>query len=441
MHFAWKRSAIAVFFAATVSMIWAESRAEGVNVSLPPFYAAVARLKPSGKLGTIVARERVATDLPKAEAWRIAYVSSDLQKRKTISTALVIAPKGPPPKGGRPIVAWALGTTGTAENCGPSQAINPAQKLNQYFLIGGNSWLDYGVPAIETWLRQGYVAVATDYQGLGGGGAHQYAVAAVQGRDVINSVRAVVAMGLTGGNRRAVVYGWSQGGGGAIAAASAKDYINEKGTVFDAVEFVGFVGLAPDDVAAAAPQGQFDATAAQAYFAGVVEQFSDNVFNFAHLAMTLWAQPQAFPDLKLTDLFSDEGARAIDEIMRGKCVHVVADTLSYNYSSNFRSLLKDKFDNTEAWTKALIAGAVAPVKPVAPVIAYWGTKDTAVPPVMSKLYREQMCKLGGNVGRVQLAGEQTHFSTPGAAEPLYTAWIIDRLQGKPAPDGCGASSN
>ena len=61
-----------------------------------------------------------------------------------------------------------------------------------------------------------------------------------------------------------------------------------------------------------------------------------------------------------------------------------------------------------------------------------------MPPVMGELYRAQMCKLGGNVARVELAGEQTHYTTPPVAEPLYVPWVKDRFAGKPAPDGCAA---
>ena len=50
-----------------------------------------------------------------------------------------------------------------------------------------------------------------------------------------------------------------------------------------------------------------------------------------------------------------------------------------------------------------------------------------------------MCRLGGNVARVKLAGDVTHFGTPGASEPLYLPWIKDRFDGKPAPDGCSAA--
>ena len=412
------------------------ARAEAPAVSLPPFYEAASRLAPTGKLGQVLARESILTSIPGAEAWRIAYISSDVLERRTISTGIVVAPIGPPPEEGRPIVAWAHGTTGTAENCGPSQVPNPAQPLNQYFMVGGNSWTDYGLPAVEAFIRQGYVVVGTDYQGLGGGGAHQYAIAATQGRDAINSIRAAGSMGVAGADRKAAVYGWSQGGGATIAAASLSDYIAQKGTAYDGVSIVGFVALAPDDVAAVAPKGALDEAGAAKMMGELIDGFSDNVFNFAHLTMTLWANAATFPDLKLTDVITSEGAGAIDAIMRGKCVHVVGDTLNYAYGSNYKSLVKPKPANPLAWAKAFVAGSVPPAKPVAPVVVYWGTHDTVIPPLMGKLYREQMCALGGNVTRIQLPGEQTHFSTPAASEPLYVAWIKERFDGKPVGDGC-----
>jgi hypothetical protein len=56
---------------------------------------------------------------------------------------------------------------------------------------------------------------------------------------------------------------------------------------------------------------------------------------------------------------------------------------------------------------------------------------------MGKLYQDRMCALGANITRVQLSGEQTHFTTPQASEALYIAWIKERLTGKPLENGCG----
>jgi pimeloyl-ACP methyl ester carboxylesterase len=376
------------------------------EVSLPPFYAAVTQMKAQGKLGEVIKKEKVPTTIKGAEAWRIAYISSDLNDRKTISTGLLVAPIGQAPKEGRPVVAWAHGTTGTAQTCGPSQVTNPAVPLNLYYLVGGNSWTDYGIPAVETLIEEGYVAVATDYQGLGGGGKHQYGVAASNGRDAINAIRAAGDMKV-GAGKKALIYGWSQGGGATLAAASSGDYIHQKGTAFDGIELVGFVAMAPHDLATVAPKGELTEESSQTMLDDLIKTFSDNPLNFQHLAANLWATQAAFPEkLRLTDIYTDEGAKVVDEVMSNKCAHSAADTLVHTYGNKFGSLIKPKASNAKAWAEAMLAGSVPNAKPVAPVIIYWGTKDTVIPPIMGKLYREQMCKMGANVTRVQLPGEQ-----------------------------------
>lgn len=406
---------------------------------VPPFYKAVMQMKPEGRLGQIISKEIVTTPVEGAQAWRIAYISSDVNDHKTISTGLLVSPIGEAPKEGRPVISWAHGTTGTAQNCGPSQVANPAVPLNLYFLPDGNSWTDHGVPAIETFIKAGYVVVATDYQGLGGGGKHQYTVAATNGRDAINAIRAAGDMKEVGAGKKALIYGWSQGGGTTIAAASSGDYINQTGTAFDGIELVGFVAMAPQDVAAAAPQGEMTDAASEALLDTLVKSFSENIFDFTHFAQNIWATQSAFPEkLQLVDIFTDEGAKIIDQVMSNKCIHVASDTLNYTVGDKFGDLLNAKPKNAKAWADAMLAGSVPNAKPVAPVIIYWGTKDTVVPPVMGERYREQMCKLGGNVTRVQLAGEQDHFSTPAASQPLYLSWIADRFAGTSGVDGCAA---
>ena len=409
------------------------------QVDVPPFYAAVQKLPATGKLGTVIAREEVATAVPGAQAWRIAFLSSDLGERPTISTALVVAPQGEVPVGGRPILVWAHGTTGTAQNCGPSQVLNPAQDLNEYFLVGGTSWTDFGIPGLTQLIAEGYAVIAPDYQGLGGGGTHQYAIAATQGRDAINAARAVGAMGLSGGAGRAAVFGWSQGGGAVLGAASLSDYIAQTGTAFDGLDFVGFAAMAPQDVAVLIPPEALTEAGADKMIPGLAQKFSDTVFNFTHYAMSMWAMPAAFPDLKLTDIFTAEGAKVVDEVFGKKCMHAGADTLNFAYADSYTTLLNPQPVNSLAWVKALAAASVTPVKPVAPVVIYWGTKDTVIDPEMGKLYQAQMCGLGGDVTRVQLSGEQSHFTTPGAATPLVLPWLKDRFAGTPNQSGCPAN--
>jgi pimeloyl-ACP methyl ester carboxylesterase len=407
--------------------------------SLPPFYEAVTKMEAEGKLGEVIKMERVTTPIPNAEAWRIAYISSDMTNKNTISTGLVIAPTGIAPSDGRPIISWAHGTTGTAQNCGPSQVESPAVPLNEYFLVSGNSWTDYGVPALAEFIKAGYVVVASDYQGLGGGGKHQYQLSATQARDSIDAIRAAGSLKETGAGRKSIIYGWSQGAAAAIAAASSPEYIAREGTAFDGIKLEGFVAMAPPFFRAIAPQGALTEASAHAMISGTVKSFSSSVNNFNHFAMTIWAAQAAYPGkLKLNDVLTDDGAQFIDMILSNKCVHSASDTLTYTYGDGFAELVRPDIGNAKALAETLIASAGPDEKPVAPVIIYWGTKDTVVPPVMHKIYREHMCKMGGNVTRVQLAGDKTHFATPAASQPLYLPWIADRLVGKPTPDGCAA---
>ena len=428
---------------ATVFLTPANSIADTTisSVAVPLFYQGVMKMKPQGKLGQVLKQERISTPIPNAIAWRIAYVSSDLNDKKTISTALVVAPKGKAPKGGRPVITWSHGTTGTAANCGPSQIRNPAKPLNLYFLVGGDSWTDYGLPALTQFIKEGYVVVGTDYQGLGSPGKHEYLVARTNGRDAINAARAVGTMKATGAGKKVVAIGWSQGGGSTIAAAGQADYIAQKGTARDGIDIVGYVAMAPEDVAGTGPDKINEANAEQ-LIGSIAKAFSGNVFDFAHFAMNMWGIQAAYPDkLKLTDLFTEDGAKALDEIFSNKCIHPISDTINYTYGKNFGKLMRSDPQNALAWAQAVQDISVDnTVKPAAPVMIYFGDNDTTVPPIQHELYRKKMCAIAGaNVGRMQLPGTQDHFSTPGASEQFYLPWITDRFAGKPAPDGCATN--
>jgi pimeloyl-ACP methyl ester carboxylesterase len=405
-----------------------------------PFYESVIKMTPNGKLGQVIKKEQVKTSIQGAQAWRIAYISSDVNDKKTIATGLIVAPTGPAPKEGRPIMSWGHGTTGTAQNCGPSQVLNPAEPLNEYYLVGGNSWTDYGIPSLQEFINEGYVVTATDYQGLGGGGRHQYVVAATNGMDMINAARAAASLKELNAGKKTIVYGWSQGGGAVIAATSLPQYLARQGTAADNLQLIGGVALAPQDVAIVMPGATANEAIAQKSLINTLGMFTDNVFNFTHMAMGMWGTQAANPQLKMSDLFTDDGVKVLNEVFSNKCMHAGADTLNFNYGANYKSLLKDQTDNSLEWTKAMIQASVNPGPPVAPVVIYWGTKDTTNPPVMGKLYQEQMCKLGGNVNRVQLPGEQSHFTTPGSSKPFYIQWIKDRLAGKPAENNCAIAA-
>ena len=84
-------------------------------------------------------------------AYRILYSTRDQHDQPAVSTAVVFTPKGPPPAGGWPTIAWAHGTVGLGDDCTPS-ALPRSTRDNEY---------------LSHWLDQGYAIVGTDYVGLG----------------------------------------------------------------------------------------------------------------------------------------------------------------------------------------------------------------------------------------------------------------------------------
>ena len=76
----------------------------------------------------------------------------------------------------RPIVTWSHGTTGIGDAGCPSDRPDPARELVTYFSAEATEQIDFGIPGLQQMIDSGYVVVATDYQGLGTSGMHQYSV-------------------------------------------------------------------------------------------------------------------------------------------------------------------------------------------------------------------------------------------------------------------------
>ena len=141
---------------------------------------------------------------------RLLYTSTDGVRGKgiiAVSGALFL-PRGTPPVGGWPLVAWAHGTVGVADICAPSWA--------------GRSLRD--LTYLDAWLDAGFAVVATDYQGLGTPGPHPYLYTRPAAYDLLDSVRAVTKSGF-GLSSKTILVGQSQGGIAVVATGGyAHDY-------------------------------------------------------------------------------------------------------------------------------------------------------------------------------------------------------------------------
>ncbi len=132
---------------------------------------------------------------------RILYKSTNGKNRPVEVSGLLMVPEGPAPEGGWPLITWAHGTTGLADECAPSR--DTADEL-------GGGYIAYANATINNWLEDGYAVVATDYQGLGTPGLHEYLIGNPQGKSVLDAVLAARQINPAIGTRYAIT-GHSQG--------------------------------------------------------------------------------------------------------------------------------------------------------------------------------------------------------------------------------------
>jgi acetyl esterase/lipase len=176
-----------------------------------PFYQASAE-EIAGPPGTLIRSEPMLFAPAGALAWRVLYRSTGLHGEPIAVSGVIVIPPGPPPPGGRPIVAWAHPTSGVVPHCAPSLAIFVFQQM------AGSR------PLVE----RGAIIAATDYPGLGTPGPHPYLVGVSEGRAVLDSVRVARSFPNAGATNRFAVWGHSQGGQAVLyAGALAKSYAPE----------------------------------------------------------------------------------------------------------------------------------------------------------------------------------------------------------------------
>ncbi|MFM7625835.1 MAG: alpha/beta hydrolase family protein, partial [Gammaproteobacteria bacterium] len=213
--------------ACTLSAIGSAQAEVAVDNSQPPTPSATkARLAPpfaGAAPGAILSHQEIGTDIKRARAWKVRYVSKDSSGVPTEVTGLVIAPKENGEN--RKVLTWCHGTTGLGDAACPSAQPNPACELAIYFDARSTQQIDFGVPGLQGFIDDGYVLCATDYQGLGTPGQHQYMVNRTQARDAVYLVHAARTLGDVGAGTKVGCAGWSQGGGAAaVAELDPEDY-------------------------------------------------------------------------------------------------------------------------------------------------------------------------------------------------------------------------
>lgn len=374
---------------------------------LPAFYVPPSPLRPAPP-GTLVRTERVAhvAGVPAgATVWRILFHSTTITGADEVESGYVIAPSGPAPAGGFPVLTWAHGTTGFAAPCAPS-----------LFTDTGGPGGPYLLPGLDRFLSAGFVVAAADYQGLGvADGVHPYLLGASEGRAVLDAARAARHLPGVATSPTVLVYGHSQGGHAALFAGElAPTYAPD-------LHVAGVVAAAP-------------ATGLSTLISVVATPTGARFLPFSIPAA--WSWTQTYRHLPATAIFTPAGlAFARAEVTRG-CLGAFARAIAAHHLTP-----EDVFKASAETDPAVLAHARANdpgrVRTPAPLLVVQGTADATVPPPLTDAFvATAACPIGDTVEELHVPGA-THASVVEVAAPAIVAWMQARLAGTPAPTTCG----
>ncbi|MCP3396734.1 alpha/beta fold hydrolase [Bradyrhizobium sp. CCGB20] len=362
-----------------------------------PFYDAPASLA-DGPPGSLVRQEPMDGAPLGASSYRVLYRSTGLKGDSILVSGVVIVPQGPPPPGGRPIVAWAHPTSGIVPRCAPSLAIFLFQQIQ----------------GLRSMVARGYIVAATDYPGLGTPGPHPYLVGESEGRAVLDIVRVARDLPGAGGARDFALWGHSQGG--------------------QAVLFAGQLApsYAPDlhllGVAAAAPATDL---------ATLMSDDINSVGGKNITAMTLWSWHRVY-GVALDGVLDPRALPVIDRLAR-ECIEGPFDIFVRQRTERpLQQYFLTVPDPTkrEPWRSLLEKNSAGTLPAGVPVFLAQGTVDQIIRPAVTRAYMGRLCKAGSRVRMVTLPnighGRAAQASTMAAVN-----WMTDRFAGKAAPNDCG----
>ncbi len=341
---------------------------------------------PAAPPGTILRSEPIPGAPNGAKAWRILYHSTDLNGGDIAVSGVVVAPDSPPPPGGRPVVSWGHPTTGAAQKCAPSLALDPFE------LIEG----------LRQLLDAGYVVVASDYSGMGVRGPDSYLIGATEGNNVLDAARAAHALEGAGAGTDLVLWGHSQGGQAVLFAAQEAPH------------------YAPDlrlrAVAVAAPATDL----AELLKADVGDVSGVSIGSYAFAAYAGVYGPTV-PGATLDSILTPEGAAVTDQMAalclftENKQLHEIATPLIGHY------LAADPA-TTEPWATLLAENTPGGVRLAAPLFVAQGDTDALVRPEITAQFVQAQRDLGTDVTFETIA-DTGHGLVALRAMPKLLEWL------------------
>lgn len=254
--------------------------------------------------------------------YRVAHSTTDQRGKVVASTGAIFLPKGTPPEGGWPVLAWAHGTVGMDDICAPS--INDRGERDSAYL--------------NHWLSQGYAIVATDYAGLGTPGLMSYLNSQATADSVVDSVIAAHKADLSEAlpaeskgqpvlSKKWAVIGQSQGGGAALNVAhGATSRSQPAGLDFRGTVATGAPAYIEEIVLAGGPT-----------FPAIPLPAGLNSYALYILA----GFREANPDIDVDSALTKEGRKMVDASLKS-CLSETADAVrGTNLARAFKKPLRD----------------------------------------------------------------------------------------------------
>lgn len=394
----WAAAALAVAMSSAAPLLARTAGERGPD----PLAVQVSAPNP-GSLLSVRATPVPATLAHAGERAVITYRSRGVRGEPVVVSGYVLLPRGQPPKGGWPVLAWAHGTTGIADTCAPSE------------VFAGGPEDDYQVlmeKALDWWLARGYAVVATDYQGLGTPGGHPYMDAVSQLHSVDDSVRALHRWRPRAFSPDWLVMGHSQGGSAALEVAAHGQA--------DAPELKlrGAIALAP---------GGYN-------YSAIVPYLHDHpqppVGVAVFFPILLQGAQTADPSLQVDDLISPD-MRPLMALARVRCLSELRQEVHASPTSVFKPGA-----DLKPLVSYLDRQAIEHMSPKVPVMIIQGEKDQLVDPRGTKAWYRQVCQAGKTVFYDAVANGSHRDSMN--QSPQGAQRFLDYLDGKKSLQSCAA---
>lgn len=322
-----------------------------------------------------------------ARAWRVLQRSTDGAGRPTWGTGLVFRPAADPPAGGFPVVVWAHGTAGLADQCAPSRA--GAQ-----------------VPAMNDLLQAGFVVVAPDGAGLGPPGPAEYLVGDAEGHALLDAARAAMRVPGADAGSEVALWGYSSGGQAVLFASQEADAYAPD------LDVVGTAAVAP--------------VSDLARFAG---RASTLPLTFGYSFLTFGAWSELYDDADLATIFTPQVIGELP-LLDEECATTIAPHFALTPLDQLR--VADP-EVTPPWPGLMAENSVDATAPEGPVLLVQGTEDPIIAPESTVALAARLCSTDATVELRPVPGRHDVVLTQGAA---IAAWFADRARGVPAADTC-----